>query len=186
MSEGAKQAVVITGASTGIGEACVRLLVEKGFLVFGSVRTAADADRLKAQFGENYATPLLRCDRRRGGRARSRCGRGAASRQDAGGAGQQRRDGRAGAAAACADRGVAPPARGQCHRPDAGDAGLRALARRPRAAGRAAGPHRQYELGGGTDGRAPCWDPTAPRNSRSKPCPMRCAANWRSMGSPSS
>ncbi|CCJ06880.1 SDR family oxidoreductase [Methylocystis sp. SC2] len=55
MSEGAKRAVVITGASTGIGEACVRLLVEKDFLVFGSVRTAADAERLKAQFGENYA-----------------------------------------------------------------------------------------------------------------------------------
>lgn len=58
MSEGAKRAVVITGASTGIGEACVRLLVEKDFLVFGSVRTAADAERLKAQFGENYA-PLF-------------------------------------------------------------------------------------------------------------------------------
>ena len=54
MSEGAKQAVIVTGASTGIGEACVRLLVEKGFLVFGSVRRVADADRLKAQFGENY------------------------------------------------------------------------------------------------------------------------------------
>ena len=58
MSEGAKRAVVITGASTGIGEACVRLLVERDFLVFGSVRTAADAERLKAQFGENYA-PLF-------------------------------------------------------------------------------------------------------------------------------
>jgi NAD(P)-dependent dehydrogenase (short-subunit alcohol dehydrogenase family) len=58
MSEDDKRAVVVTGASTGIGEACVRLLIEKGFLVFGSVRAAHDAERLKTQFGENYE-PLL-------------------------------------------------------------------------------------------------------------------------------
>ncbi|MEF3366286.1 SDR family oxidoreductase [Methylocystis sp. 9N] len=53
-SEDDRRAVVVTGASTGIGEACVRLLIEKGFLVFGSVRRAYDAERLKTQFGENY------------------------------------------------------------------------------------------------------------------------------------
>ncbi|MGJ0507874.1 MAG: SDR family oxidoreductase [Methylocystis sp.] len=58
MSEDVKQAVVVTGASTGIGEACARLLVERGFFVFGSVRKEADAKRHAAQFGENFA-PLL-------------------------------------------------------------------------------------------------------------------------------
>ncbi|WP_363350041.1 SDR family NAD(P)-dependent oxidoreductase [Methylocystis echinoides] len=58
MSERRKRAVVVTGASTGIGEACVALLVESGFFVFGSVRKDADAARLQARFGADYA-PLL-------------------------------------------------------------------------------------------------------------------------------
>ncbi len=58
MSDAKKRAVVVTGASTGIGEACVALLIEKGFLVFGSVRREADAARLQARFGPDYA-PLL-------------------------------------------------------------------------------------------------------------------------------
>jgi uncharacterized protein YecT (DUF1311 family) len=41
------RSVVVTGASTGIGHASVKLLLDKGFKVFGSVRKAADADRLK-------------------------------------------------------------------------------------------------------------------------------------------
>jgi len=52
------QSVVITGASTGIGWATAKLLLERGFRVFGSVRKQADADRLKAEFGTNF-TPLL-------------------------------------------------------------------------------------------------------------------------------
>jgi NAD(P)-dependent dehydrogenase (short-subunit alcohol dehydrogenase family) len=52
------KSVVITGASTGIGHACAKLLLDKGFRVFGSVRKAADADRLKGEFGANF-TPLL-------------------------------------------------------------------------------------------------------------------------------
>jgi hypothetical protein len=52
------KSVVITGASTGIGWASAKLLVEKGFRVFGSVRKPADADRLRAEFGANF-TPLL-------------------------------------------------------------------------------------------------------------------------------
>ncbi len=58
MAHEKKRAVVVTGASTGIGEACVALLVEKGFFVFGSVRNSGDAERLAARFGPNYA-PLL-------------------------------------------------------------------------------------------------------------------------------
>ena len=52
------KSVVITGASTGIGFASAKLLIDKGFRVFGSVRKQADADRLKAEFGANF-TPLI-------------------------------------------------------------------------------------------------------------------------------
>lgn len=52
------KAVVVTGVSTGIGWAAVKVLASKGFHVFGSVRKAADGDRLKAEFGEAF-TPLL-------------------------------------------------------------------------------------------------------------------------------
>ena len=50
--------IVITGASTGIGWATARLLLGRGFRVFGSVRKQTDADRLKSEFGANF-TPLL-------------------------------------------------------------------------------------------------------------------------------
>ena len=50
--------VVITGASTGIGWATAKLLLGRGFRVFGSVRKQADAERLRAEFGANF-TPLL-------------------------------------------------------------------------------------------------------------------------------
>ena len=52
------KSVVITGASTGIGWAAAKLLLERGFRVFGSVRKQADADRLKGEFGANF-TPLI-------------------------------------------------------------------------------------------------------------------------------
>ncbi|MGB8398575.1 SDR family oxidoreductase [Bradyrhizobium sp.] len=52
------KSVVITGASTGIGWATAKLLLDRGFRVFGSVRKQADADRLKGEFGGNF-TPLL-------------------------------------------------------------------------------------------------------------------------------
>jgi len=52
------KSVVITGASTGIGWATAKLLLDRGFRVFGSVRKQADADRLKSEFGANF-TPLL-------------------------------------------------------------------------------------------------------------------------------
>jgi NAD(P)-dependent dehydrogenase (short-subunit alcohol dehydrogenase family) len=51
------RSVVVTGASTGIGWASAKLLLEKGFRVFGSVRKEADAERLKGEFGNNF-TPL--------------------------------------------------------------------------------------------------------------------------------
>jgi NAD(P)-dependent dehydrogenase (short-subunit alcohol dehydrogenase family) len=52
------KSVVITGASTGIGWATSKLLLDRGFRVFGSVRKQADADRLRNEFGANF-TPLL-------------------------------------------------------------------------------------------------------------------------------
>ena len=50
--------VVITGVSTGIGYASVKILLSRGFGVFGSVRNRADADRLQREFGD-FFVPLL-------------------------------------------------------------------------------------------------------------------------------
>ncbi|MGY3450735.1 SDR family oxidoreductase [Bradyrhizobium sp. USDA 4353] len=52
------KSVVITGASTGIGYACSKLLLARGFRVFGSVRKPDDAARLRAELGTSF-TPLL-------------------------------------------------------------------------------------------------------------------------------
>lgn len=51
------KSVVVTGASTGIGLGTVRILIDKGYRVFGSVRKQDDADRLREEFGEDF-TPL--------------------------------------------------------------------------------------------------------------------------------
>jgi NAD(P)-dependent dehydrogenase (short-subunit alcohol dehydrogenase family) len=50
--------VVVTGVSTGIGWGTTKVLVEKGFRVFGSVRKQADADRLQKDFGNGFV-PLI-------------------------------------------------------------------------------------------------------------------------------
>jgi NAD(P)-dependent dehydrogenase (short-subunit alcohol dehydrogenase family) len=50
--------VVITGVSTGIGEAATKVLVGRGFRVFGSVRKTTDASRLQRELGEMFV-PLL-------------------------------------------------------------------------------------------------------------------------------
>ena len=52
------QAVVITGASTGIGEACVKRLAAAGFHVFAGVRKAEDGAALQQATGDRV-TPLL-------------------------------------------------------------------------------------------------------------------------------
>ena len=52
------RAVLITGASTGIGEACAKDLDARGYRVFAGVRKAADADRL-SQAGSHRLTPVL-------------------------------------------------------------------------------------------------------------------------------
>jgi NAD(P)-dependent dehydrogenase (short-subunit alcohol dehydrogenase family) len=50
--------VVVTGVSTGIGHGTTKVLITKGFRVFGSVRKQADADRLKNEFGKGVE-PLV-------------------------------------------------------------------------------------------------------------------------------
>ena len=53
-----ERSVVVTGASTGIGWSCAKVLLGAGFRVFGSVRRPVDADRLSEEFGERF-TPLM-------------------------------------------------------------------------------------------------------------------------------
>jgi NAD(P)-dependent dehydrogenase (short-subunit alcohol dehydrogenase family) len=52
------QSVVVTGVSTGIGWGITKVLIQKGFRVFGSVRKTQDAERLSKEFGEGFI-PLL-------------------------------------------------------------------------------------------------------------------------------
>src|SRR5215831_14005257 len=52
------KSVVVTGASTGIGWGVAKVLIAKGFRVFGSVRKSEDGERLRKEFGANF-TPLL-------------------------------------------------------------------------------------------------------------------------------
>lgn len=52
------KSIVITGVSTGIGYAAAKMLVGRGWRVYGSVRQPADADRLQQELGEGF-TPLL-------------------------------------------------------------------------------------------------------------------------------
>ncbi len=52
------RSVVVTGTSTGIGWGTAKVLVARGYRVFGSVRRKADADRLRAELGPSFV-PLL-------------------------------------------------------------------------------------------------------------------------------
>ena len=52
------KSIVITGTSTGIGYACSKSFIEKGYKVFGSVRNNNDAVRVSNELGNNF-TPLI-------------------------------------------------------------------------------------------------------------------------------
>lgn len=52
------KSIVITGVSTGIGYEAAKMLVGRGWQVYGSVRRQADADRLQQELGQGF-TPLL-------------------------------------------------------------------------------------------------------------------------------
>lgn len=54
------RSVLVTGASTGIGDACVARLVGAGWRVFASVRKSADAERLADAYGDRVT--VLRFD----------------------------------------------------------------------------------------------------------------------------
>ena len=53
------KSVVVTGVSTGIGHAAAKVLAEKGFHVFGSVRKEADAARLKKELGASFTALIF-------------------------------------------------------------------------------------------------------------------------------
>ncbi len=48
------KSVVVTGVSTGIGWGITKVLIQKGFRVYGSVRKPQDAERLSKEFGTNF------------------------------------------------------------------------------------------------------------------------------------
>src|SRR6478609_3225392 len=52
------RSVVVTGTSTGIGWGITKVLIARGFRVFGSVRKKADAERLVGEFGAAFV-PLV-------------------------------------------------------------------------------------------------------------------------------
>jgi len=54
------RSVLVTGASSGIGEAAVQELVRRGFHVWATVRRAEDEERLVQRYGERV--DVLRCD----------------------------------------------------------------------------------------------------------------------------
>ena len=58
MANSKSKDVVVTGVSTGIGWGTTKVLVSKGFRVFGSVRKQADADRSQKEFGNGFV-PLI-------------------------------------------------------------------------------------------------------------------------------
>ncbi len=51
--------IIVTGASTGIGYAITKYLIDRNYFVFGSVRKPADAQRLRDDFGSQSFSPLL-------------------------------------------------------------------------------------------------------------------------------
>jgi NAD(P)-dependent dehydrogenase (short-subunit alcohol dehydrogenase family) len=53
-----KKTVIITGASSGIGRACVSRLIQSGWRVFATVRKAQDGDKLQSE-GRADLTPVI-------------------------------------------------------------------------------------------------------------------------------
>ncbi|WP_342354177.1 SDR family NAD(P)-dependent oxidoreductase, partial [Streptomyces inhibens] len=55
----AGRAVVITGASSGLGKECALQLEQRGFRVFAGVRKVADGERLRAEASSARLRPVL-------------------------------------------------------------------------------------------------------------------------------
>ena len=77
MDKPRSSSVLITGVSTGIGHHSARAFLARGYQVFGTVRTPADASRLGAELGmhDPQLDTLLRTklDRIRGSLERALC-----------------------------------------------------------------------------------------------------------------
>lgn len=58
MNKAMIKAVVVTGVSSGIGHATAQALIARGYHVFGSVRKAADGERVQRELGPAF-TPLV-------------------------------------------------------------------------------------------------------------------------------
>ncbi len=110
MSGQTKGSVVVTGASTGIGWAVAQVLTGRGFHVFGSVRKAADAERLTAAFGEAVTPLVFDVTDEAAVREAARTVEATLDEAPPGGPGQQRRHRRGRAAAAPAGRRMAQAA----------------------------------------------------------------------------
>ena len=54
-----KKAVVVTGASSGIGRACVGRFVRSGWQVFATVRKLQDGDSLQSTFGADVTPAIM-------------------------------------------------------------------------------------------------------------------------------
>jgi NAD(P)-dependent dehydrogenase (short-subunit alcohol dehydrogenase family) len=59
MASSKSKDVVVTGVSTGIGWGTTKVLISKGFRVFGSVRKPADAERLQREFGDGFVPVIM-------------------------------------------------------------------------------------------------------------------------------
>lgn len=53
-----RRAVLVTGASTGIGEACALRMHARGFLVYAGIRRPVDGDALRARAGSDRLVPV--------------------------------------------------------------------------------------------------------------------------------
>jgi NAD(P)-dependent dehydrogenase (short-subunit alcohol dehydrogenase family) len=54
-----KKAVVVTGASSGIGRACVSRMIQSGWRVFATVRKSQDGDKLQSAFGRDLMPAIM-------------------------------------------------------------------------------------------------------------------------------
>jgi NAD(P)-dependent dehydrogenase (short-subunit alcohol dehydrogenase family) len=54
-----KKTVVVTGASSGIGRACVLRLIQSGWRVFATVRKAEDGDKLRSEVGADLTPAIM-------------------------------------------------------------------------------------------------------------------------------
>lgn len=54
-----QKAAVITGASSGIGHACVARMCQMGWRVFATVRKPSDRDKLRSEFGDRVYPVLM-------------------------------------------------------------------------------------------------------------------------------